>query len=326
MNVLLTGGAGYIGSHVVRALTAAGHACVVYDNLARGHAESVNGRVIVADVADGNALRAALRDGEIDAVIHLAAFIEAGESVEHPDKYFRNNTVIGLTLLDAMRDCGVKGMVFSSTAAVYGNPRGVPIEEDHPAAPINPYGSSKLCVELMLQAYAGAYGLGFASLRYFNVAGADPAADIGEDHDPETHLIPLALQVALAKRRSIKVYGQDYDTPDGTCIRDYIHVCDLSDAHVLALDAIEPGTCKVYNLGNGEGFSVRQVIQAAREVTGHPIPAEPAPRRAGDSPRLVASSRKAATELGWKPKYTSLQQIVAHAWTWHKTHPNGYGD
>jgi len=326
MNVLLTGGAGYIGSHVVRALAAAGHSCVVYDNLAKGHAEAVHGQeLVVADVADGTALRLAMREHEIDLVIHLAAFIEAGESVEHPDKYFHNNTMIGLTLLDAMRDAGVGKMVFSSTAAVYGTPERVPIREDDRLAPINPYGASKLCVEYMLRSYTEAYGLGFVSLRYFNVAGADPAGDIGEAHHPETHLIPLVLQVPLQKGSSVKVFGEDYDTPDGTCIRDYIHVCDLADAHVLAADAIEPGRVKVYNLGNGEGFSVRQVIETCREVTDCDIPAEPAPRRLGDPPRLVASSDKAGAELGWQPRYPYLKEIVGHAWAWHKSHPDGYG-
>jgi len=243
MNVLLTGGAGYIGSHVVRTLSRAGHKCVVYDNLAKGHRAAVpDVELIVADVADGPVLRQAMKSHDIEAVIHLAAFIEAGESVRKPDIYFRNNTIIGLTLLDAMRDCGVSMGVFSSTAAVYGSPRRVPIEETDRLDPINPYGASKLCVEFMLRGYATAFGLGFVSLRYFNVAGADPAGDIGEDHRPETHLIPLVLQVAAGARREIKIFGDDYDTPDGTCVRDYIHVCDLADAHVLALAAARPGS------------------------------------------------------------------------------------
>ena len=325
MNVLLTGGAGYIGSHVIRALMAAGHECVVYDSLVSGHAEAVgDARLVRADVSDGEALRSALRENRIDAVIHLAAFIEAGESVVHPDKYFHNNTVIGMTLLDAMRDCNVPRMVFSSTAAVYGTPEHVPIEEDDRLEPINPYGASKLCVELMLRAYAKAYALGFVSLRYFNVAGADPAGDIGEAHDPETHLIPLILQAPLGLREGVQIFGEDYDTPDGTCIRDYIHVCDLAAAHVLALDAAEAGCVKVYNLGNGEGFSVKEVIEACRDVTGHAIPAEPAPRRPGDPPRLIASSARAMDELHWRPQYPDLRRIVSHAWAWHRSHPNGY--
>jgi len=327
MNVLLTGGAGYVGSHVTRALAAAGHTPVVYDNLVNGHRAAVGGAAFVrGDVADKPALLAAMRDHDIEAVIHLAAFIEAGESVAKPDKYFRNNTIIGMTLLDAMRDAGVGKLVFSSTAAVYGTPSRVPIEETDRLEPINPYGASKLCVEFMLRGYAPAYGMGFVALRYFNVAGADPAGGIGEDHSPETHLIPLILQVPLGKRPSIKIFGQDYDTPDGTCIRDYIHVCDLAAAHVLALGAIEPGQVKAYNLGNGEGFSVRQVIDACREVTGDAIAAEEVARRPGDPARLIATSAKAVAEFGWRPKYPQLKTIVSHAWQWHKANPDGYGD
>jgi len=325
MNVMLTGGAGYIGSHVVRALTAAGHECVVYDSLVKGNAAAVaDCELVVANVADGDALRHALREYHIDAVIHLAAFIEAGESVQQPDKYFRNNTIAAATLLDAMRDANVEKLVFSSTAAVYGTPERTPIVETDRLAPINPYGSSKLCVEYMLRAYAEAYGMGFVSLRYFNVAGADPAGDIGEDHTPETHLVPLVLQVPLGKREKVYIFGDDYDTPDGSCVRDYIHVCDLADAHVLAAGAVEAGRAKAFNLGNGEGFSVRQVIDTCREVTGHDIPAELAARRAGDPDTLVASSAKAVAELGWKPKRPQLGQIVADAWAWHQAHPDGY--
>ncbi|MHC4294759.1 MAG: UDP-glucose 4-epimerase GalE [Planctomycetota bacterium] len=326
MNVLLTGGAGYIGSHLVRTLQRAGHTCVVYDSLVNGHARAVGeAKLIAADVADGETLKKALNEHKIDAVIHLAAFIEAGESVEKPDKYFHNNTIIGMTLLDAMRETGVSRMVFSSTAGVYGEPERIPIEERDRLEPINPYGASKLCVEFMLRTYAEAFEMGIVSLRYFNVAGADPAGDIGEDHSPETHLIPLVLQVPMGKREKISIFGDDYETPDGTCIRDYIHVCDLSDAHVLALDAVEPAKVKVYNLGNGEGFSVREVIDVSREVTGHPIPAEIAPRRPGDPPRLIASSEKAMRELNWTPKYSDLARIIDHAWAWHEKHPEGYG-
>lgn len=324
MNILLTGGAGYIGSHVVRAVRDAGHLPIVYDNLSKGHAESLDADLIVADVADVDALRVALRENNIDTVIHFAAFIEAGESVGEPGKYFRNNTMAGLTLLEAMRESDVKNLVFSSTAAVYGQPLVVPIEEDSPLAPINPYGSSKLCVEYMLRAYAQAYGMGFVALRYFNVAGAHPFGDIGEDHRPETHLIPLILQVPLGKRPHITIFGNDYDTPDGTCIRDYIHVCDLADAHVLAAGTIEPGMVKVYNLGNGEGFSVKEVIETCRKVTGSDIPVVQGSRRPGDPARLVASSTRAISELGWKPTFPDLEQIVSHAWQWHKNHPDGY--
>ncbi|MGB2822277.1 MAG: UDP-glucose 4-epimerase GalE [Phycisphaerae bacterium] len=326
MNVLLTGGAGFIGSHLVRALAAAGHTPVAMDNLVNGHRAAVGDAPFVeADVADRPAIADALRDHDIDAVIHLAAFIEAGESVAQPAKYFQNNTVVGMTLLEAMREAGVERMVFSSTAAVYGTPDRVPIEEDDRLEPINPYGMSKLCVEYMLRAYAAAHGMGFVSLRYFNVAGADPAGDIGEDHDPETHLIPLTLQVPLGRRADVRIFGDDYDTPDGTCIRDYIHVCDLADAHVLALGAIGPGEVKVCNLGNGEGFSVREVIETCRAVTGHGIPAEVAPRRPGDPARLVAASKRARDQLGWRPKDPDLAAIVTHAWAWHKGHPEGYG-
>ncbi len=325
MNVLLTGGAGYIGSHLVRALRRAGHECVVYDSLAKGHAAAVEGvELVVGDVADRERLTGVLRDRRIDLVVHLAAFIEAGESVARPDRYFHNNTIIGMTLLDAMRDADVSRMVFSSTAAVYGTPERVPIEETDRLDPINPYGASKLCVEFMLRAYTRAFDMGFCSLRYFNVAGAHPDGDIGEDHRPETHLIPLVLGVPLGKRESVKIFGEDYDTPDGTCIRDFIHVCDLCDAHVLAAGAIEPGAVKVYNLGSGEGFSVRQVIETCREVTGHTIPAESAPRRPGDPPRLVASSKRAMEELAWRPNWPELRDIIAHAWAWHEAHPDGY--
>ena len=325
MNVLLTGGAGSIGSHLVRALAGAGHRCVVYDNLSKGHAEAVaRVELVRADVADGVALREAMREHAVDAVVHLAAFIEAGESVVHPDKYFQNNTVSGKVLLDAMRDACVGALVFSSTAAVYGTPARVPIEETARLAPINPYGASKLCVEYMLGAYAKAYGMGAVVLRYFNVAGALPSGEIGEAHVPETHLIPLILQVPQGRREKVRIFGQDYDTPDGTCIRDYIHVCDLSDAHVRALEAIEAGRVKAFNLGNGEGFSVREVIRTCREVTGHPIPAEAAPRRPGDPARLVASAQRARAELGWRPKYPKLETIVDHAWQWHRGHPDGY--
>jgi UDP-glucose-4-epimerase GalE len=324
MNVLVTGGAGYIGSHVARVLAAAGHRCVSYDSLVTGHRQAVAGELIVADVADGQALRKALRDHAIEAVIHLAAFIEAAESVQNPGKYFANNALATLTLLEAMRDCTVGKLVFSSTAAVYGQPRRLPIEETDAVAPINPYGASKLCAEYTLHAYAEMHRIGCVSLRYFNVAGADPAGDIGEAHAPETHLVPRVLQVALGQAEHAEIFGDDYDTPDGTCIRDYIHVTDLAAAHVLALGAIRPGQVRVYNLGNGEGFSVRQVIDTCCQVTGRAIPTRVAPRRAGDPPRLVASSAKAAKELSWQPKFAELATIVEHAWAWHRTHPRGY--
>jgi len=327
MNVLVTGGAGYIGSHVVRVLSSAGHRCVVYDNLSGGHAEAAGGaELVVGDTRDVEATAGAMRAGRIDAIIHLAGFLDVSESVARPAKYFRNNTVGGLALLEAMRSAGVERMVFSSTAAVYGTPRRVPILETDPTRPINPYGASKLCVEYMLRAFAEAHDMGFVALRYFNVAGADPDGAIGEDHDPETHLIPLVLRVPLGRRESIGIFGQDYDTPDGTSIRDYIHVMDLAGAHALALESAEPGKVEVYNLGNGEGFSVSRVIQTCREVTGHPIPTVSAPRREGDPPRLIASCEKADRELGWRREFPDLATIVAHAWAWHKSHPDGYAD
>ncbi len=327
MNVLLTGGAGFIGSHLVRALGAAGHTPVVLDNLCKGHRAAVGDAAFVeGDVADGELLERTFAERGIEAVIHLAAFIEAGESVVKPEKYFRNNTLIGMTLLEAMRAAGVGTLVFSSTAAVYGTPERLPIAEADRLEPINPYGASKLCVEYMLRAYAAAHGLGAVSLRYFNVAGAHPDGAIGEDHEPETHLIPLILRVPLGRREDIKIFGDDYETPDGTCVRDYIHVCDLSDAHVLALGAAEAGKVKAYNLGNGEGFSVKQVIDACREVTGHAIPARRAPRRPGDPARLIASSARAQEEMGWRPRFPKLTTIVEHAWKWHREHPDGYGE
>jgi UDP-glucose-4-epimerase GalE len=308
-------------------LADAGHQCVVYDNLVSGHAQAVGSTPFVqGDVLDTDRLAQALREYRVDAVINMASFIEAGESVEKPGKYFGNNTLGGLSLLEAMAQAGVKAMVFSSTAAVYGNPARVPIEEDDRTEPINPYGASKLCVEQMLRGFAPAHQMGFVSLRYFNVAGAHPEGLIGEAHKSETHLIPLVLQVPLGQRKSIKIFGDDYDTPDGTCIRDYIHVMDLAAAHVLALDAIEPGMMKVYNLGNGSGFSVKEIIETCRAVTGHAIPAERSPRRPGDPPRLVASCGKAQRELSWRQNYADIRTIVQHAWNWHKSHPGGYAE
>jgi len=326
VNVLVTGGAGYIGSHIVKVLAARGHTPVVYDNLSKGHAEAVAGaRFIRADVADAAALTGALRENDVDLVIHMAAFIEAGESVADPAKYFHNNTLTGLTLLDAMRAADVKRIVFSSTAAVYGNSGRQVLEEDDPVAPVSPYGASKLCVEMMLKAYAQAYGLGSVALRYFNVAGASPDGEIGEDHDPETHLIPLTLQVALGRREELKIFGDDYNTPDGTCVRDYLHVMDLAEAHVLAAETVAPGDAKVYNLGTGAGFSVRQILASCRQVTGHPIPATVAARRPGDPDRLVACPQKAEAELGWRRRYGDVVTIVRDAWAWHQGHPRGYG-
>ena len=325
--ILVTGGAGYIGSHAVRALRAAGYEILIYDSLEKGHAEAVaNFRVVVGDLHDGLKLDRVLREFQVDAVVHFAAYIEAGESVQDPGKYFQNNTAGTLSLLQAMTRNNVKQIVFSSTAAVYGEPERIPIQEEGRKEQTNAYGLSKWMVEEMLDWFHRAHGLRSISLRYFNAAGADPNGEIGEDHRPETHLIPLILQVPLGKREKIFIFGDDYDTPDGTCIRDYIHVADLASAHVLAVGALGNGAERVaYNVGNGSGFSVKQVIDVAREVTGHPIPAEVRPRREGDPARLVASSEKLRRDLGWQPEYADLKQIVGTAWNWFRSHPNGYG-
>jgi UDP-glucose 4-epimerase len=324
--VLVTGGAGYIGSHTVRALQAAGYQPVVFDNLEKGHRQAIDGvPLLVGDVADADALDQAFENYSVAAVVHFAAWIEAGESVRDPGKYFRNNTAATLNLLQAMVRSGVNRLVFSSTAAVYGEPRQIPIREEDPKDPTNAYGLSKLMVEQMLDWFHRAYGLRSISLRYFNAAGADPEGRIGEDHHPETHLIPLILQVAQGKRERIAIFGDDYDTPDGTCVRDYIHVNDLAGAHLLALRSLaESAGREAYNVGNGAGFSVREVIETARQVTGHPIPAEVQPRRPGDPARLVASSEKLQRALGWKPRLADLSTILATAWRWHQSHPDGY--
>jgi UDP-glucose 4-epimerase len=325
MNVLVVGGAGYIGSHAVKALGDAGHNVWVYDNLSRGHQESVpKGRLIVGEVADRAKLVATMREKGIDAVMHFAAFALVNESVNDPSLYYRNNVIAALELLDAMREAGVMKMVFSSTTATYGEPEIVPIPETTPQHPINPYGFTKLVIEQALADYAAAYGLAYAALRYFNAAGADPSGEIGEDHDPESHLIPIVLQVALGQRDKITVFGDDYPTPDGTCIRDYIHVCDLADAHLRALDRLEPGKGICLNLGTGRGTSVREIIEACRKVTGHAIPEVMGKRRAGDPPELIADARRAKAELGWTPKYQDVESIVKTAWNWHQKHPRGY--
>jgi len=265
-------------------------------------------------------------DEGFDCVMHFAAHCYVGESMINPEKYYATNVVAGLRLLTAMRRAGVRRIVFSSSAATYGEPEQIPITEEHPQNPINAYGQTKLDFEHALGFYAGAYGLGYASLRYFNAAGAAPDGAIGEDHDPETHLVPIVLQVALGQRKSVQIFGTDYPTRDGTCVRDYIHVCDLAQAHILAMERIEPGKGGWYNLGNGNGYTVREVIDVARKTTGRKIPAEAGPRRPGDPPELVASSEKIARELGWKPQYPDLETIIETAWRWHEAHPNGYGD
>lgn len=316
MRVLVTGGAGYIGSVVSQRLVEAGHHVVVYDNLSRGHREAVppDAELVVADIANRDALSRCLAN--VDAVMHFASWIEAGESMRVPERYFRNNTANTLTLLEAMHAAGVGKLVFSSTAALYGNPETTPITEDARLEPVNAYGESKLLAERMLSWFHRVHRLRYASLRYFNAAGA--TNDHGEAHDPETHLIPLVLQVATKHRPNISIFGTDYPTPDGTCVRDYVHVSDLATAHLLALDALAEHERLIYNLGSGEGLSVRQVIEMARHVTGMEIPTVEGPRRPGDPAVLVASSAKIRRELGWAPQHT-LEQIIESAWRWHRT-------
>jgi len=325
VNVLVVGGAGYIGSAVTVALLEAGHKPVVFDNFSSGHPQAIpkGAELIPGDLADSEALDGACRAAAFDAVMHFAAFIEAGESMRAPERFFRNNTANSLRLLEAMLEHGIKQLVFSSTAALYGNPVRTPIEETDALEPTNAYGESKMLVERMLVWFHQIHGLRYASLRYFNAAGA-VSPDLGEDHQPESHLIPLMLGVALGKRESIRINGTDYPTPDGTCIRDYIHVADLASAHVLALEALPERGKMIYNVGNGRGFSVREVVETARRVTGHPIPAEGGPRRTGDPSVLVASSEKIRRELGWQPKYPSLEQIIGSAWEWHRRRPRGF--
>ena len=326
MRVLVTGGAGYIGSVVSEQLVKDGHQVVVYDNLVKGHrgaivagAEFVNG-----DLLDAEGLRGALKDNQIEAVIHMAAYSLVGESVEQPAKYYNNNVVAGLVLLDAMRECGVKRIVFSSTAATYGEPEAQPIFETAPTNPTNPYGESKLAFERAMHWYERAYGLHYASLRYFNAAGA--SEQCGEDHDPESHIIPITLQAATGKRTHVEIYGDDYPTPDGTCIRDYIHVIDLARAHILALGILNERSA-IYNLGcGGDGYSVRDVIETARRVTGKEIPVRMGPRRPGDPAVLIVGSDKIKSELGWQPQFQDLGLIIESAWKWMMAHPNGYTD
>jgi UDP-glucose-4-epimerase GalE len=327
MRILVTGGAGYIGSHAVRLFLARGHDVWVYDNLSLGHRKAVPAdRLLVGDLNEVPRLDHALVLHRIEAVVHFAAFTYVGESVREPGRYYQNNLVNTLNLLECMRRNSVVRFVFSSTAATYGVPERVPITEDEPQRPINPYGAGKLAVERALADYAAAYGWGYAALRYFNAAGASSDAAIGEDHDPETHLIPIVLQAVLGRRPHVEVFGTDYPTPDGTCIRDYIHVDDLAEAHLLALEALAPGKGLCYNLGIGRGYSVREVIRTAEAVTGKPVPVKEGPRRPGDPPVLVASSEKVQRDLGWRPRYPELRPIVETAWNWHRSHPRGYGD
>ncbi len=323
MKVLVVGGAGYIGSHMVQTLLDAGHAPVTLDNLSSGHRDAVpGGEFILADLADRSALDAALAAQSFDAVMHFASFIQVGESVRRPDLYYRNNFAHTLNLMDAAVAAGVKRFIFSSTAAIFGEPVAVPINEGHPNAPINPYGASKAMVERALADYDRAFGLRSVCFRYFNAAGAHPRGHLGERHDPETHLIPLVLQAAAGLRPNIQVFGNDYPTPDGTCIRDYIHVMDLCASHLQGLEWLEQGKpSQAFNLGNGSGFSVLEVIRAAEEVTGRSVPVVHAPRRDGDPARLVADAALARDLLKWVPRYPRIEAIVADAWRFHQAHP-----
>ena len=325
MHILVTGGAGYIGSHTVRLLLERGHDVWVYDNLSTGHRQAAPAdRLLIGDLGDKDRLDQALLMHRIEAVVHFAACSLVPESVREPAKYYQNNLANTLVLLECLRRQRIGRIVFSSTCATYGMPERMPITEDTPQRPINPYGRSKLMIELTLADYAAAYGLGYAALRYFNAAGARPDGSLGEDHNPETHLIPLVLQSALGQRPGIEIFGTDYPTPDGTCIRDYIHVDDLAEAHALALDKLQPGRGLCCNLGIGHGYSVREVVKTAEEVTGKKIAVKESPRRPGDPPVLVAASALIHQELGWQPKYTDLKSIIETAWAWHRKRPKGY--
>ena len=325
MNVLVVGGAGYIGSHMVRTLHRAGHAVVTLDNLSTGFRPAVTaGQLYVGEMDDQGLVESILSDHKIDAVMHFAACALVGESVIEPAKYYQNNVVATIKLLESMRKTGVKRIVFSSTCATYGEPQTVPITESEPQRPVNPYGFTKLVVEHALADYAAAYGFGYAALRYFNASGASPDGDIGEDHDPESHLIPIVLQVALGQRPHITIFGDDWSTPDGTCIRDYIHVDDLGAAHLAALERIRPGKSIKVNLGTGRGSSVREVIEMCRQVSGCEVPEIIGGRRAGDPAELVADASLARKTLDWRPRYTEVREIIETAWKWHRAHPSGY--
>ena len=322
MKILVAGGAGYIGSSCVEYLLNHGHEVTVFDSLITGHIEAIDYRAnfIKGDLGNRKLILDVVHSGNFDGIMHFAAFSLVGESMKNPGKYFRNNDAYGINLLDAAVKEDVKSFVFSSTAATFGLPEKMPITETTPQNPINPYGESKLIFENMLKWYNKIHGLQYTALRYFNAAGA--TENFGEDHSPETHLVPLILQVVLGKRDSIKIFGDDYPTPDGTCLRDYIHITDLAQAHMLALNAPRSGH---YNLGTGNGFSVKEIIEVAREITGHPIPAEIVERRPGDPAKLIAGSALIKNELGWKPQFENAKEIVSSAWNWHQKHPNGYG-
>ena len=327
MRILVTGGAGYIGSHTVKQLLARGHDVTVFDNLSAGHRQAVaTERLVVGDLRDIDHLDHLLVVSRIEAVVHFAAYCYVGESVTDPAKYYSNNLIHTLNLIERCRRNGIARFVFSSTCATYGVPTAVPITEEEKQLPINPYGNTKLAVERALFEYGAAYQLGFCALRYFNAAGASPDGTIGEDHDPETHLIPIVLQAALGQRSLVDIFGTDYPTPDGTCIRDYIHVDDLALAHILALERLGPGDRLAFNVGIGRGYSVREVIDTARSVTGKGIAVREGPRRAGDPAVLVADASKIRRELGWKAQYSELRPILETAWNWHKSHPKGFGE
>jgi len=325
MNILVTGGAGYVGSHAARLLASAGHEVWIYDNLSLGHRAAVaDGRLVEGELGNGELIEQVLRDNSIDAVMHFAALTQVAESVADPARYYRNNVLGAISLLEAMRCANVRRFVFSSTTATYGVPETIPITEKEPQQPINPYGYTKLVIENVLADYASAYGFAYAALRYFNAAGAHPDGDLGEDHDPETHLIPILLQIALGQRDQITIFGNDYPTADGTCVRDYVHVDDLAQAHLLALDHLREGQGLKLNLGTGRGNSVLEVVEACRRVTGCQIPVVEGDRREGDPPILVADASLAGELLGWTPHYNQIQQIIETAWNWHRNHPHGY--
>lgn len=325
MRVFVTGGAGYVGSHCLRYLLDQGHDAIAFDNLCQGHREAIpEGRLIVGELADTAALQQAISGHGTEAVMHFAAATAVGESVEDPEYHYRNNIGGTLSLLNAMRGAKVKRMLFSSTCATYGLSPKCPMSEDSPQDPCNPYARTKLSVEWMIRDFAQAYGFGFTLLRYFNAAGASSDGQFGEDHDPETHLIPIVLEVPLGQREELPVFGTDYPTPDGTCIRDYVHVDDLASAHLLAIEAATPETQEVFNVGTGEGTSVLEVIQACEEVTGTTIPTDLVERRPGDPPALAADPAKLKRVLGWEPRFTDIRDTVETAWKWHEGHPNGY--
>ncbi len=329
MAILVCGGAGYIGSHTVRQLLAAGEEVIIADNFSTGHRATINSAVKLyeCDIRDKFALLKIFAENQIEAVFHFAAYIEAGESVVKPLKYFNNNVYGMQILLEAMTEAGVDKIIFSSSAAVYGEPERIPIDERDATFPVNPYGDSKLIMEIMMRRVSAAHGVRYVSLRYFNASGASEDGSIGEDHHPETHLIPLILQVPLGKRDHITVFGTDYPTPDGTCIRDYVHVLDLADAHVCALNYLRGGNSSdAFNLGSGHGFSVKQIIDAAEKVTGGKIKTELGARRPGDPARLIASGDKARKILNWAPRFDDVEKIIATAWNWHRSHPHGYDD